>query len=1054
MKHLKPARRLAAAFCPAASLRFAAPGTRWFAGMLLGSQLLLLPPVFAQSSTGEIYGQVSGASGGTVKIVNQDTGVTRTIPVNSQGRYSAAELPTGSYHVVLEKDGAEVGSQDVIVKPGVGVAVDLGAAGSDKAVKLAGVTVRGTSLNSIDTSSAQTSVNFSAKQLQQIPVGQNPVLVALLTPSASAGAPGLTADPLPSFGGSSVAENSYYINGFNVTNLFRNLSYATLPFEAIQNEQVLTGGYGPEYDLSTGGVINLTTKRGGNKWTAGASAYWDPAYLQGSRPDIYQRDGQLRRNFEGWTSHDTVSNEWLSGALIPNKLFIYLLASQTFATDVQQGYGLASPNGALATPATNQRTRSPFYLGKLDFNIDENNLLEFTHIEDKRTFKTQTFNNSYGADGHSVVIGDYLSGDVAKTGGRIDTLRYTANITPDLILTGQWGQLKYSRSDTFISAGGQRYSYNGVLTDLNQPGCPFVADDSANGANNDGNAVASTCSSGANLYVDGRGDTRTNWRADLEYKLELGFFGNHDLKAGYDHDNFQSKDGQTSEGGSSYDYLTVDTGGASTYDGQNYVEQQVFATSATARVITTGYYFKDNWKFADRWLAELGVRGDSFDNRNGSGQSYVKQTNILQPRIGLVWDVNGDSSSKAYAHYGIYSLPVTAGVAIRGASASLFYNQDFFYSGTDPVTGLPQNLQPTPANDPAGFYSTPYYLNGENGTTPNPGSVASQNLKPIQQSEYILGFQQNFAEDWIAGVRVIHRNLDKTIDDSCDLRPVAAYAQSQYGLTVGDNTAAGGPAPQGVPGCYIFNPGSSADLLLPLNSNDPTRLYPVHLSAADINEPKAKRVYDAVEFTVEKSFSHNWYFSGSYTWAHSYGNTEGLVRTDFRQTDTGTTVDFDFPEVQQGGYGLLANDHRHTLKLYGAYRPFSELTLGLNFLFQSGSPYGCLGTAVGPDVYGYANSYHSCGGRIVPEGSVGTTDDITQVDLSAEYRPHYVKGLKLSIAVFNLFDEHAVVSVYQFGESASGSSYANTRYAIPNYPVDPYQAPRSVRFGLQYDFSL
>lgn len=1036
-----PRRRPKAGQGSAVSIQ-AAAGRRWLVAMFLGTQLLSAA-VHAQSSTGEIYGQAVG--GNVVKVTNTDTGITRTLPVNSQGRYSAAELPTGSYHVVLQKDGAEVASEDVIVKPGVGVSVDLG-----KAVKLEGVTVRGTSLNSIDTSTAQTSVNFSARQLQQIPVAQDPVLVALLTPSASAGTPGLTGETLPSFGGSSVAENSYYINGFNVTNLFRNLSYAQLPFEAIQNEQVLTGGYGPEYDLSTGGVINLTTKRGTNKFIAGASAYWEPAYGRGGRPDIVQKNGQLRRNFDNWSTQSTVSNEWIGGALIPNHLFFYGLASQTFGTDIQQGYGLASPGGSLATPATDQRERSPFYLGKVDLSIDENNLLEYTHITDKKKFKTKSYNENYGDDGRSIVIGDYLSSERFNTGGRIDTLRYTANLTPDLTLTGQWGQLKYSRSDVFVNADGQQFTYNGVLTDLNQPGCPFVTDNTANGANDDGVAVASTCSSGASLYTKGRGDFRTNWRVDLEYKLELGFLGSHDFKVGYDHDNFQSKDGETSEGGSNYTYLTVDPNNtASAYAGQNYVEQSVFATSATARVITTGYYFKDNWKFADRWLAELGVRGDSFDNRNGSNQSYVKQDNILQPRVGLVWDVKGDSSMKAYAHYGIYSLPVTAGVAVRGSSASLYYLQDFLYSGTDPVTGLPQNVQPTPANDAAGFYSTPYYLNGENGSTPNPGSVASQNLKPIQQSEYILGFQMNLAPNWIAGVRAIHRNLDKTIDDSCDLRPVAGYALSQYGLTVGDNSSSA--APQGVPGCFIFNPGSGADLLLPLDANNPSQLYPVHLTAKDIGEPKAKRVYDAVEFTLEKAFANKWYLNASYTWAHSYGNTEGLVRSDFRQTDTGTTVDFDFPEVMQGSYGLLPNDHRHTLKLYGAYRPVDELTFGANFLFQSGSPYGCLGTPGpnGNDPYGYQNSYHICNGKVVPEGSAGYTDVVKQIDLNLQYKPHYVKGLTLSAAVFNLFSEQAVQSVYQFGESGSGSSYAKTRYAIPSYTIDPYQTPRYFRFGVQ-----
>jgi hypothetical protein len=295
---------------------------------------------------------------------------------------------------------------------------------------------------------------------------------------------------------------------------------------------------------------------------------------------------------------------------------------------------------------------------------------------------------------------------------------------------------------------------------------------------------------------------------------------------------------------------------------------------------------------------------------------------------------------------------------------------------------------------------------------------------------------------------------------------VAAYAAAHYpGLgPIGDNTATGAAAPQGVPGCFIINPGSGADLVLPLDSNNPSTLYPVHLSAADINEPKAKRVYDAVELTLEKEYFNRWYFNASYTLAHSYGNTEGLVRSDILQTDTGTTVDFDVPEVMRGSYGNLPNDHRHTVKLFGSYTVIPEVTVGADFLAQSGSPYGCLGTTgtnptpatsmTGPDVYGYGNSYHICNDKIVPEGSAGKTDFLTQFDLNLQYRPRYIKGLTASVAVFNVFDEHAVEQVYPFGESASGSSYAATRYAIPYYQIDPYQTPRYFRLGLRYDLPI
>jgi hypothetical protein len=47
-----------------------------------------------------------------------------------------------------------------------------------------------------------------------------------------------------SFGGGAASENSYYINGFPVVNPLTGLGASQLPFGAIAEAQVLTGGSG------------------------------------------------------------------------------------------------------------------------------------------------------------------------------------------------------------------------------------------------------------------------------------------------------------------------------------------------------------------------------------------------------------------------------------------------------------------------------------------------------------------------------------------------------------------------------------------------------------------------------------------------------------------------------------------------------------------------------------------------------------------------------------------------------------------------------------------
>src|SRR5690606_7334288 len=109
-----------------------------------------------------------------------------------------------------------------------------------------------------------------------------------------------------SLGGSSAAENQYYINGFPVTNPLTGLGATTLPFNAIEQEQVFTGGYGAQYGRSTGGVVNIITKRGTNTWQAGGMVSYEPRALKATRRIRYrpgdgtQLDSRNLRSARTW----------------------------------------------------------------------------------------------------------------------------------------------------------------------------------------------------------------------------------------------------------------------------------------------------------------------------------------------------------------------------------------------------------------------------------------------------------------------------------------------------------------------------------------------------------------------------------------------------------------------------------------------------------------------------------------------------------------------------------------------------------------------------------
>lgn len=58
--------------------------------------------VYAQSTTGSIYGSAPSEAGSTI-VVQSDTGLSRTITVDANGRYNLGSLPVGAYTVTLKR---------------------------------------------------------------------------------------------------------------------------------------------------------------------------------------------------------------------------------------------------------------------------------------------------------------------------------------------------------------------------------------------------------------------------------------------------------------------------------------------------------------------------------------------------------------------------------------------------------------------------------------------------------------------------------------------------------------------------------------------------------------------------------------------------------------------------------------------------------------------------------------------------------------------------------------------------------------------------------------
>ena len=222
----------------------------------------------------------------------------------------------------------------------------------------------------------------------------------------------------------------------------------------------------------------------------------------------------------------------------------------------------------------------------------------------------------------------------------------------------------------------------------------------------------------------------------------------------------------------------------------------------------------------------------------------------------------------------------------------------------------------------------------------------------------------------------------------------------------------------------------------------------ITLTPDQLGYPEAERQYGAVEFTFNRPFDGRWAMAASYTWAHSWGNHEGYVKSDNGQDDAGITQNFDQPGLTDGAGGNLPNDRRHTVKVYGSYQLDNGLRFGASMLYQSGRPQNCFG--VHPtDVFAaeYGADSHFCGGELVPRGSLGTTPDIMNVDASMQYNMEVGRtDVLLSLDIFNVFNAQNPTVYNEFGETDGG--VADSDYGL----VRQYQRPRFMRLSARVGF--
>jgi len=243
---------------------------------LAASLLLLAVPVFAQKITATIRGTVTDATnsvvaGAKVTVRNEGTGLTRSTVTNSEGIYSFAELPVGSYRVDVEYTGfkSEIRSKialNVADTRVVDVQLQTGDVTETITVEVAAVAVK--------TTGADVSGLVTGEEVRELPLnGRNFMQLTFLQPGVVAQEnmnsrdKGLAGGSDVSVSGGSTTANLWTVDGANNNDVGSNRTILVYPsVDAIEEFKIQRNNYGAEFGQAGGAHVNLVTRGGTNEF--------------------------------------------------------------------------------------------------------------------------------------------------------------------------------------------------------------------------------------------------------------------------------------------------------------------------------------------------------------------------------------------------------------------------------------------------------------------------------------------------------------------------------------------------------------------------------------------------------------------------------------------------------------------------------------------------------------------------------------------------------------------------------------------------------------------
>lgn len=972
-------------------------------------------PVLAQGTQfGTIRGTVtlpdgSPVPGAQITATSPALLGERTVYATSTGEYIIRALPPGNYTLSFTLEGMSEVESSVVVSLGQVTPGDV-----EMQPEAIEETIVVTGEESSVLASSEVSTTYNYEEIESLPIAKTPASVAAMAPGLTTNTPN---GGQVTISGGFAYDNIFLIDGVDANDNLFGSSNPVYIEEAIADVQVLTSGISAEFGRFSGGVVNITTKSGGNQFSGSL------------RGDFTNEDWREKTPVEEEDGTELVdkTNEFLTatfgGYLLRDQLWFFA-AGRDESTETQDTFsatGLPEPNS----------TDEERWEGKLTWNIADRHQLQGQFTDREQTGLRGSFSFS-------------ATPDTLRT--RVDpsdllVARYNGALSDSL-----FGELQYSeKTFTFMNSHGDE----GLVESS-----PFFAFFGVPPGTNAGNFDPATDpfetpSVHHNApYFDGTDpEDRNNEQATgaLSWFTDTANAGSHDIKVGVE--DFTS----TRIGGNSQSPTSVvfDAGAVTDANGEyvitdgrltpifapgvTYIEQWLATRGAEINIETLSTFVNDRWRLNDHWSFNVGVRYEQIES-DATGGIVTVDTDRIVPRLGASYDVRGDGKYRLDATYAQYSGK---------------YSESQFANNT--TVGNPRGV--------FSIYAGPYGV----GRDFAPGFDLS-NYVPFAASDGTANLQ---VADDIQSPVVTEYTLSGGMELARGGYLKAVYTNREYEDFVETficAAAAGIPCP---------GPGDTGVVNVVVEGIE---VGPANVALTD-NSDIPTREYEAIQLLGRHVFTDRWDLNGSWTYQlANEGNFEGEgTNTPGIDSTFGDNPGYFIPS-RHFPTGDLNGFQEHKLRLWTTYRfglgRAGELATTLLANYDSARHFDF--TALIPDEFTAEqqriNSFYvspETGTQSIffgPRGS-GEYEDSATFDLGLVYSlpivPDWGMELLVDFEVINILNDDSLIEyntdisgVLDGPTDANGFPTQFTRGASfgQGQENDHFPDPRAYRFGVGIRF--